>query len=106
MLRQGITALKTFHGLGYAHGDLKPENVCARETKENQIKFMLIDFGISQRLAMPGETMKNKYFRGNFMFCSDRQLNALKPTQFCDLLALLHIAYYVVFKDVPSTEYA
>jgi serine/threonine protein kinase len=76
MLRQGIAALKIIHGLGYSHGDLKPENVCARETKEGKIKFTLIDFGICQKLPMPGDPIKdNKYFRGNFMFCSDRQLN-------------------------------
>jgi len=106
MLRQGITALKTFHSLGYVHGDLKPENVCARETKDGKLKFTLIDFGISQKTVMPDEIIKNKYFRGNFMFCSDRQLNILKPTQFCDLISLVHIAYYTIYKDLPSTEYA
>jgi serine/threonine protein kinase len=80
MLRQGITALKTFHSLGFVHGDLKPQNVCARETKDGKLKFTLIDFGISQKLAMPDEMIKNKYFRGNFMFCSDHQLKILKPT--------------------------
>jgi serine/threonine protein kinase len=30
MLRQTILALKTLHGLGYSHGDLKPENICVR----------------------------------------------------------------------------
>jgi serine/threonine protein kinase len=30
MLRQTIIALKTLHGLGYSHGDLKQENICVR----------------------------------------------------------------------------
>jgi len=46
MLRQILPALKILHGLNYSHGDLKPENVCARETKEGKLKFTLIDFGL------------------------------------------------------------
>jgi serine/threonine protein kinase len=46
MLRQIIMALKNLHNLGYSHGDLKPENVCARKTREGRLKFTLIDFGI------------------------------------------------------------
>lgn len=30
IVRQLLMALKTLHELGYSHGDLKPENVCAR----------------------------------------------------------------------------
>lgn len=54
MLRQMIMALKVLHGLGYSHGDLKPENICARETKEGKLKFTLIDFGLCQKLPPLG----------------------------------------------------
>ena len=30
MVRQILLSLKKIHSLGYAHGDLKPENICAR----------------------------------------------------------------------------
>jgi len=40
------------------------------------------------------------------MFCSTRQLLRLKPTQICDLLALVNVAYYFVEKDLPSTALA
>jgi len=40
------------------------------------------------------------------MFCSDRQLMLHRPTRLCDLIALVHVAYYFVYKDLPSTEYA
>jgi serine/threonine protein kinase len=33
LLRQMIKALKVLHGIGYSHGDLKPENICARKTQ-------------------------------------------------------------------------
>lgn len=54
MLRQIIPALKTLHGVGYSHGDLKPENICARKNKEGQVKFTMIDFGICQKLPKIG----------------------------------------------------
>ena len=40
------------------------------------------------------------------MFSSYRQLRLEKPTRFCDLLALVHIAYYFVNGSVPCTEHA
>lgn len=106
LLRQGIIALKTVHALGYSHGDLKPENVCARQSRNGKLKFTLIDFGIGRKLGMPNDDTPCKHFRGNFLFCSDRQLKMFKPTQFCDLIALVYIAYFVVYKEVPATEYA
>jgi len=30
MLKQIIPALKTLHGVGYTHGDIKLDNICAR----------------------------------------------------------------------------
>lgn len=36
-LRQGIKALKTIHGVGYSHGDIKPDNICVKETKDGQL---------------------------------------------------------------------
>ena len=107
MLRQTIIALKTLHGLGYSHGDLKPENVCVRESSESGLKFSLIDFGLCTKLPIPGaEHKQNKYFRGNFMFCSDLQLMKFIPTQFCDLISLINVAYYIVLKEIPATKYA
>jgi tRNA A-37 threonylcarbamoyl transferase component Bud32 len=53
-----IIALKTLHGLGYSHGDLKPANICARKTKEGKMKFTLIDFGLCQKLPKPDKPRK------------------------------------------------
>ena len=58
--------------MGYSHGDLKPENVCARVNQQGQYKFTLIDFGLCQKLPAKSEIHKrNSFFVGNFMFCSD-----------------------------------
>lgn len=94
------------HGLGYAHADIKPENICVRKNREGKLKFTLIDFGISQRLAHPSSMAKDENFRGNLMFCSDRQIDKYKPTRFCDLMALILMGYFIIFGEVPSTELA
>lgn len=50
MLRQIIPGLARLHKVGYSHGDLKLENICARSSIHGNLKFTLIDFGMSQRL--------------------------------------------------------
>ena len=55
MLKQLILGLEKIHNLGYSHGDLKPENICARKTHDGQIKFTLIDLGMSARLYELGD---------------------------------------------------
>lgn len=50
MLRQGISAIKTLHEIGFVHGDMKPANICLRITKKEKFKFSVIDFGVCQKL--------------------------------------------------------
>ena len=40
------------------------------------------------------------------MFCSDMQLNLLRPTPFCDLLSLMMVAYDFIEKEVPYTKFS
>ena len=107
MLRQIIMALKTLHGIGYSHGDLKPANICVRRDSKGRLKFTLIDFGICQRLPKLGDSCKkNRSFRGNLMFASDWQLRQYTATQYCDLTSLAGVAYYIVNeKEMPMTAY-
>jgi hypothetical protein len=78
-----------------------------RESSESGLKFSLIDFGLCTKLpVLGGDHKQNKYFRGNFMFCSDLQLKYFIPTEFCDLISLVLIAYYLVQKEIPATNYA
>lgn len=39
------------------------------------------------------------------MFCSDMQLNHYVPTEFCDLISIVSVAYYIMKNEVPSTIY-
>lgn len=40
------------------------------------------------------------------MFSSERQLEQQRPTPYCDLSALINVAYYCVYKDTPATRFA
>lgn len=71
-LRQCIMALKTLHSTGYAHGDLKTENVCARQAQDGGYRFTLIDFGICTKLVDPSDCRRGEHFHGNLMYCSTR----------------------------------
>lgn len=52
---QLIKALRNLHRLGYAHCDIKPENICVKLlSKQNDnlmIKMTLIDFGLSSKIV-------------------------------------------------------
>lgn len=102
MLRQLILSLKTLHSLGYSHGDIKADNICARVGKDGKFKFSLIDFGVSRRLPKPTqEDAKQQFLVGNVKFCSWRQIELFRPSRLCDLIALLDVSYYVVHRCVP-----
>lgn len=105
-LRQSIMAIKTLHSFGYSHGDLKPENVCVLELDHGNYKFTLIDFGLCVKLVEPGDPKRTHDFRGNLMFSSDQQIKKGKPTRYCDLLALLNMAYFIIYEEVPASEAA
>ena len=55
MLRQVVRALNKLHDLGFSHGDIKPENICAKYDDKGELVFTLIDFGVSLRLFKYGE---------------------------------------------------
>ena len=71
MLRDIIKSLHVIHDLGYSHGDIKPENICARQTEAGQFNFTLIGFGNSLKLVKLGQAKQdNKVYKGNLIFAS------------------------------------
>ena len=46
--------LQQIHSFGYAHSDLKMDNVCARLGSDGRVKFTLIDFGVVTKLNKIG----------------------------------------------------
>ena len=90
------------HEFGYSHGDLKPENICARMTHDGNVRFTLIDLGMASKLPRPGAPVSSKmYFRGNYMFAGVNQIEVKRASSIDDLYSLLCVAYYFVNKTLP-----
>ena len=48
------------------HNDIKLENICATVNSAGELKFKLIDFGVSGKVRKLGQNNYGKCFRGNF----------------------------------------
>ena len=105
MLRQMVRALNQLHDLGYSHGDIKPENICAKYDDKGELVFTLIDFGVSLRLFEYGQEQNNDIFRGNLNFSSPEHLMNCRASRVDDLYSLLCVAYRFVFHLLPWEEY-
>lgn len=46
--------LQQIHEFGFAHSDLKMDNICARVGSDGFLKFTLIDFGVVTKLIRIG----------------------------------------------------
>ena len=93
------------HSFGYSHGDLKPDNICARVGNDGTFKFTLIDLGVASKIPKIGEETKHKSFRGNFMFSSPEHIATRRASALDDLYSLLCVAFTIVFGNLPWMEY-
>ena len=105
MLKQVLFSLKKLHSLGYSHGDLKPGNICAKMSNNGLFKFILVDFGLSAKLAQLGYNYSSKIFRGNVLFASIEHMMRSRASQLDDLFSLLCVAYYFVNGTLPWIDY-
>jgi serine/threonine protein kinase len=120
MLRQIIWPLSKIHQVGFVHGDIKPENICMRPWPENkrpiqeycdgayqsEYEFTLIDFGIISRFKLKKALKTNRSHIGNLMFSSIRGLKCQQTRYQDDIEALVYLAYYLVWGDLPwDTDY-
>ena len=101
MLRQIILCLQKLHRLGYSHGDLKPQNICARKSHDGSVKFTLIDLGMSAKLTSLGSKDIKQVFRGNMMFASADHIISHRASALCDLYSLLCVSYFFLNKTLP-----
>ena len=63
ILTAGMAALADLHTLGFAHGDVKPENAVLL----NDDRVCLIDFGLSARLTPEGLQAWSEQFEGEWL---------------------------------------
>ena len=102
MLKQVLPGLRRIHQFGYSHGDLKPENICARPSRaDGSFKFTLIDLGMCSKLLRPESDTSKKYFRGNYIFCHAEQIVNKRPAAIDDVYSLVCVAYMFVFGTLP-----
>ena len=89
------------HSFGFAHGDIKPENICAKPLKGGIFKFTLIDFGVIGRAPNIGEYTEDKVFRGNLLASSSDHLNSKRAGTIDDVYSLLCVGYYFIHETLP-----
>ena len=106
MLKQVIPCLQRLHKFGYSHGDMKPENICARPSIYGTFKFTLIDLGMCSKFLHSGSDKSKKYFRGNYVYCSAIQISNFRASAFDDLYSLTCVAYMFIFGKLPWLERA
>ena len=83
------------------HCDLKPENICARQTKEGIFNFTLTGLGNSAKLAKLGNASKGRVHRGNLIFSSLSHLETQRTNQLDDLSSLLSVAFFFIEGSLP-----
>ena len=101
MLKQVIPCLQRLHKFGYSHGDMKPENICARPSIYGTFKFTLIDLGMCSKILHSESDKSKMYFRGNYVYCSAIQISNCRASAFDDLYSLACVAYTFIFGKLP-----
>jgi serine/threonine protein kinase len=87
-----VDRLESLHLIGYAHGDLKPQNILSTNTKNNNHLY-LIDYGLALNFALNQD--KNFEFRGTPYFASNNQLMRGKLGPRDDLESLIYLMFYL-----------
>ena len=93
-----VVAVKTLHGLGYVHSDLKMGNICAAVQPNEQLAFTMIDFGVSAKVT---NRNRSENFRGNYLYSSANHLGTGQANELDDMFSLVCIAYKFVYKQLP-----
>ncbi|CAI2365575.1 unnamed protein product [Moneuplotes crassus] len=99
MGQQCIKSLQKIHSLGYVHGDIKPANIL-NDSTEDELLFVLIDFGISLKYLDNDGMHKYKEFvpkfRGNIEFAAFECLQKFSPTRKHDMVSLVYTMLYLL----------
>jgi serine/threonine protein kinase len=98
-----VDLLETFHGKGYIHCDLKPDNIMIgdfKENLENMNKIYLIDFGLASKfLDDNGNHIKfcqDIPFKGNLIFSSKNAFAKVTLSRRDDIISLMYMIIYLI----------
>ena len=106
MIYYTTKGLQQIHSFGFAHSDLKMDNICARVGSDAKIKFTLIDFGVVTKLTKIGQVvdLNKKLFRGNLLTSSLDHIIGHRSSVIDDIYSLLCVAFQFVFDKLPWHE--
>ena len=98
LMIQLITRLRTLHGMGFVHNDIKLENIVIGQEDSHQL--YLIDFGLASRYHdKSGDhitKVKLRQFSGNFLFASMNQCRGNNTSPRDDIEAAILILIYLL----------
>ena len=101
---QMINIIKTVHGLGLIHRDIKPQNFMTG-FNDNKDTIHLIDFGFSKKYISSSlnekhiEIRKNKDIIGTINFVSENVLNGIEPSRRDDIISIIYTLLYLYLDD-------
>ena len=102
---QLLDLLEKFHGEGFIHCDLKPDNILLDFQSKSLDSVNLVDFGFSTKyLDKDGKHLPQRdleSFRGNMLFASSNQFEFKSTSRRDDLISLLYLMVYLLNKDLP-----
>lgn len=106
---QILQALQVLHRAGYVHQDMKPDNICVKQTQDKKGKicyqFSLIDFGLIRRLKLSKTKYETTGIVGNVWFSSVTNLKRHQSRYQDDVESLLYIIYWFINDTVmPWSE--
>lgn len=98
------TLLEKLHNLGYVYNDLKPDNICVGNFKENgedeQLhQINLIDFGLCRkyRTESGSHLLEGRQaFSGNLAYASHHALKGITRSRRDDILSLFILLNYLL----------
>lgn len=98
-----IHLLEIFHGKGYVHRDLKPQNFCLHLKDKSEI--FLIDYGLAKKYCVDGKThipySQKRSLKGTVRYASLNTHLSVEQSRRDDLISLAYIIVFMVKGSLP-----
>lgn len=103
ILYQTACALRTIHGKGFVHGDIKPGNILLKKNYSNSFDVKLTDFGIAQRISKSNviKAKPRERVPGTPKYLSPEQIYQTAVDGRADIFSLGIVAYEMLSGSPP-----
>ena len=96
-----LSKIKLLHGLGYVHGDLKPNTIIF----ESESRLHFLDLGLSRRyLGSQNQHIPDEdpgYFEGTIIFASQNTVRGCVCTRRDDIESLFYVILLLLKRHLP-----